>query len=297
MLTKIFFDVDNFCQYFTEYWSKKLIPETKKRTRKRTMTMSEIMTITIFFHFSGYRTFKDYYLKYVSVHLRDKFPELVSYNRFVELMPDILIPSLTFFKTCRIGKVTGVSFVDSTKLRVCHNRRIHSHKVFNGIAERGKDSVGWYYGFKLHLVINHQGDLLACSLTAGNVDDRNKIVFSELSKNLYGKLFGDKGYVSGKLSDELIGKGIELIARSRSNMKKQVISGFDKLMLKKRALIESVYGNLKQQCQIEHTRHRSPTNFLVNLFSGLIAYTFKDKKPRIKVSFKDLELEKNLVAI
>lgn len=180
-----------------------------------------------------------------------------------------------------LGKTTGISFIDSTTLDVCHNRRIDSHKVFDGIAERGKSSTGWFYGFKLHITTNEYGEILSFYITPGNVDDRNIDLIEKLTKNLFGKLFGDKGYLSQPVFTRLYEKGITLITKVRKNMKNKLMNIEDKLLLRKRAIIESVNDFLKNICQIEHTRHRSFINFLVNVVSGVAAYSFFQKKPSI----------------
>ena len=166
------------------------------------------MTISIYFHLSGYRTFKDFYTRYVCQHLRWAFPRLVSYNRFVELMAEAVVPLCAYLNT-RFGQCSGISFIDSLPLAVCHNRRIHSHRVFADLARRGRNSVDWFCGFKLHLIVNDAGELLAIWLTTGNVDDRKPV--PRLTKKLFGKLIGDKGYISQKLFELLIGRGLQLI--------------------------------------------------------------------------------------
>ncbi|AJA48427.1 transposase IS4 family protein [Clostridium pasteurianum DSM 525 = ATCC 6013] len=123
----------------------------------------------------------------------------------------------------RTSKCTRISFIDSTILDVCHNRRIHSHKAFKGIAERGKSSTGWFYGFKLHLVINDKGEILSFYLIPRNVDDRDPKVIESLAKELFGKLFGDKGYLLKKISDILYSKGIQLIKKIKKNMKNKLM--------------------------------------------------------------------------
>lgn len=283
MLLNIFYDIDNFCKAFVCFWQKFLIKEgLSKRIKPCSLCLSEIMTIMVNFHMSGFRTFKGYYIKHVCQNLRREFPELVSYNRFVELMSTAIVPLITYLNRCRFGNVTGISFIDSTTLAVCHNRRIHQHKTFRGLAQRGKTSMGWFYGFKLHLVVNEKGELLSTVLTKGNVDDRNRSLMQKLTKNIIGKLFGDKGYLSSQLFKFLMKQGIQLITKLKKNMANKLMPLMDKLLLRKRALIESINDELKNMCQIEHTRHRSPKNFLVNLFSGLIAYTFFPKKPSIR---------------
>ena len=142
--------------------------------------------------------------------------------------------------------------------------------------------MGWFYGFKLHIIVNEKGELLSTMLTQGNVDDRNRSLMQTLTKNIIGKLFGDKGYLSNPLFKFLLKRGVQLITKLKKNMANKLMPLIDKLLLRKRALIESINDELKNMCQVEHTRHRSPTNFLVNLFSGLAAYTFFPKKPSIR---------------
>ena len=241
------------------------------------------MTICVGFHLSGYRNFKWYYTKFITKNYRKFFPKLVSYNRFVELMPHVAIPLTLFMQSKGKGNCTGISFMDSTTLDVCDSHRIPQHKVFQGIAQRGKSSTGWFYGFKLHLTINESGEILNFCLTPGNVDDRNPKVIEKITKNIYGKLFADKGYLSQKLMEELLEKDIELITKQRKNSKNQkILKLCDRLLLRKRAIIESVNDFLKNICQIEHSRHRSGCNFITNLVSGLVAYSFLPKKPSIQ---------------
>ena len=287
LLVEIFYDVDNYCIGFEDYCRKHFLTEGSDSNlsimRSKNLSLSEVMTITIYFHLSNYRNFKAYYTEYVSTVLKPYFPKLVSYNRFVELMQEALIPLLLYMKKFRTCKCTGISFIDSTTLDVCHNRRIHSHKVFKGIADRGKSSTGWFYGFKLHLVVNDKGEILSFYLTPGNVDDRDLKVVESLAKDLFGKLFGDKGYLSKKVSQILYSKGVHLITKLKKNMKNKLMLMEDKILLRKRAIIESINDHLKNICQIEHSRHRSFTNFMVNIVSGLVAYSFLPKKPSLKL--------------
>lgn len=259
----------------------------ERRVRVPRLSPSEIMTILIHFHQSYYRNFKAYYTEYVLTQLRSEFPALVSYNRFVELMPTVIIPLLAYLHQCQ-GTCSGVSFVDATSIKVCHNKRITRHKVFAGLAERGKTTMGWFYGFKLHLIVNDQGELLACQLTPGNVDDRKPL--PDLAKTLWGKLFGDKGYISQALFEQLFSQGLELITSVRKNMKNRLLPLADKLLLRKRSIIETINDQLKNISQIEHTRHRSLANFLVNLFCGLIAYCHQPKKPSLNLSGQQIQL-------
>jgi Transposase DDE domain len=282
----LFCDVDDFCTAFAPVWQQVLLTaQPKQRNRKFGLCLSEVMTIIIQFHLSGYRTFKDYYTKEVLVHQRGEFPGLVSYNRFVELLPAAFVPLCVYLHT-RFGECSGISFIDSTKLAVCHNRRIWGHKVFADLAQRGKSSVDWFYGFKLHLIVNDCGELLNVTITAGNVDDR--AVVPDLVKDLFGKLFGDKGYISQPLFEQLFTDGVQLITKLKKGMKERLMSQFDKLLLRKRGISETVNDQLKNISQIEHTRHRSVYNFFVNLIAGLVAYTFREKKPSLHLRDRHL---------
>lgn len=287
-LLELFCDVDDFWQIFQPNWYQQLLAQgTMRRARKTSLSESEIMTLVILFHQSHYRNFKAFYTEHVQKHLCREFPKLVSYQRFVELMPRVLLPLLAYLHVC-LGDCTGISFVDSTPLAVCHNRRIGRHKVFAGLAQRGKTSMGWFYGFKLHLVVNDCGEILALQLTPGNVDDRKPVPL--LSKDLFGKLFGDRGYISQPLFEELFEEGVQLITSLRKNMKNHLLPLHDKLLLRKRAIIETINDQLKNISQIEHTRHRSVTNFMVNLVAGLIAYCHRPKKPSLNLASDDLAL-------
>jgi hypothetical protein len=279
----LFCDIDDFCLLFESLWQKQLL-ETRQRNRPSTLCLSEVMTIITLFHASSYRNFKAYYIEHVMKQYAGAFPRLVSYNRFVELMPAALVPLCGYLQS-RKGRCSGVSFVDSTSLKVCHNRRIHSHKVFAGCARRGKTSVDWFYGFKLHLVINDCGELLSLRLTPGNTDDRHPV--PELVKGLFGKLFGDKGYVSQPLFETLYDEGVQLVTKLKRGMKNRLMPFFDKVMLRKRAIIESVMDQLKNISQIEHSRHRSVANCFVNLVAGLVAYTWREKKPSLNIRIKE----------
>ena len=184
------------------------------------------------------------------------------------------------------GKSAGIAFIDATSLCVCENLRIPRHKTFAGVAGRGKTSTGWFFGFKLHLVVNDQGELLSVCLTRGNVNDRKPV--PKLVKRLIGKLFGDKGYISKKLTELLALQDVELITTLRKNMKPRVLAAFDKLLLRKRSIIETINDQLKNTFNLEHTRHRSLTNFVVNVMACVVAYTYQEKKPSLNLRRQDL---------
>lgn len=284
MLVTLFYHIDNFCQNFYKAFQLEIVNSNIGLIESRLNT-SEIMTIMVYYHYSGYKTFKDYYTKHVLIYLKSEFKnKLVSYNRFVELQQKAIAPLSLFLKLCCIGTCTGTSFIDSFPLKVCHNKRIHSHRVFKDKAQRGKTSVGWFYGFKVHLIINEYGEVVEFYITSGNVADNNEEVLKQLTENVFGKVYGDKGYlINTNLFGLLYSNGVHLITKIKSNMNNKLMDFQDKLMLKKRGLIDSAIHILKDILSIEHTRHRSPVNFLANLLSGLIAYSFYQTKPTIVV--------------
>ncbi len=279
-ITEIFYLADEFCKEFEAYLSTKIIGNKPKR--KPTMTTSEVVTITVLFHSGSFRNMKHFYLNYVQKHLSKEFPNTVSYNRFTELMQSSVLAMSMFLKTCCLGDCTGISYVDSTPVRVCKNKRIRRNKVFKGIAELGKSSMGFFFGFKLHLIINDKGEILNFVITQGNVDDREPLKNQKFVEKIMGKLFGDKGYISSELTQLLFIDGIQLITNIKKNMKNCLMEMSDKILLRKRSIIETVNDELKNICQIEHSRHRSFGNFISNLVADLIAYSFFPKKPSIK---------------
>ncbi len=286
----LFCEIDDFLLLYEQYRAQHQLPEIlgtgNTRGRPRRLHPSEVMTILVHFHQKRYKNFRAYYQDYVCCELRWAFPNLVSYSRFVQLSQEVLVP-LSILLNTRFGECRGISFIDSTPLPVCHNRRISTHRVFADDAGRSKTSMGWFYGFKLHLVINDQGELLSAMVTAGNVDDRKPV--PQLCQGLFGKVFADKGYIAKNLRERLQEDGVALIYKVRKNMKPEPLSQADAALLRKRMLIESVNKELKTQTEIQHTRHRSPVNFQVNTVAALIAYTCLTKKP----SLKHKELQEN----
>lgn len=285
---ELFCKLDDFDRDFEIKHKEQLVSSDKSiRNRKTGLSRSEMMTILILFQMSAFRHFKAFYTKYVCVHMKREFPGLLSYNRFIQLIPRVMFVMLSFLYTLG-GKVTGIAFVDSTPISVCHMKRVNRNKVFKGIAELGKCTMGWFFGFKLHLIVNDQGEILNFALTKGNVDDR--VPLDKMSVNLVGKLFGDRGYISAKKTKKLLKQGLHLITSLRSNMKNKLLPIADKLLLRKRFIIETINDQLKNISQIEHSRHRSPMNFLLNLFAGLIAYQLQPKKPSLNFSKKHLAM-------
>jgi len=282
-VTQIFCDADDFCQRFIPDWEQRQLEpdeQTKTRARARSVCESEITTLVVCYHLSGYRTFKWFYQRLVQKYWMADFPGLPSYNRFVELMPDVLMPIAAFMQSrCGMGK--GIAFIDSTSLCVCRNIRIPRHLTFKDVAERGKSSTGWFYGFKLHLMVDDCGEILSFSIKRGNVDDR--VPVPKMAKNFIDKLFGDKGYISKKLAELLAMDDVELITKLKKNMKTKVIALFDKILLRKRSIIETINDQLKNISQIEHSRHRSLTNCMINVVAGLLAYSYQEKRPSLNI--------------
>ena len=286
-VNEIFCIADDFCKEFDENIEKNSLRADGKKHRKRKgqMSDSEIMTILICFHFNTYRNFKHYYLCYVKGYLRDSFPKAVSYNRFVELESRVAVQMALFLELFCFGECTGISFIDSTCIPVCHNKRIKRNKVFKGYAEIGKSTMGWFYGFKLHLICNEKGELINFMLTRANVDDRDEQVFNRLTDNVLEKIYADKGYISETLFTRLFSNGTHLVTGLRSNMKIRLMSIYDKIMLRKRSVIETINDELKNVAQAVHSRHRSVFNFSMNILSALAAYSFFDKKTAINEDF------------
>lgn len=290
-ITELFFLVDEYCIFFDKNINQSLtrISQTSaKASRNKScgLSNSEMITLLIAFHQSDFRTLKHFYKDYVCVHLQREFPSLVSYNRFVELQKPASLPLFMFVMSHCIGECTGISFIDSTKIAVCKNQRIHQHRQFKGIAQRGHTSTGWFFGFKLHIIINDKGEIISFQLTRGNVADNNENLLIKLCKDLFGKLYGDKGYiVKASVFEKLFMDGVQLITKIKRNMKNKLMSAYDKIMLRKRSVIECVMDSLKNICQLEHSRHRSIHGFIINIFAAIGAYHFLPKKPSLASHF------------
>ena len=286
-VTEIYCMADDFCKEFAKAQEKYMVEDRnhKHRNKPNRMSDAEIMFILILFHSGGFRCFKHYYKEYVCKHLKHLFLRRVSYNRFAELEKDVLLPLTIFIKKVLLGTCTGISFVDSTPLRVCRNQRILIHKTFEGLAARGKSSMGWLFGFKLHLIINDKGEILNFMFTPGNVDAREPLKQDKFLKNIKGKLCADKGYIGWALFENLFMGGIQFVTKVKNNMRNSLMSVADKILLRKRALIETVNDELKNIAQIEHSRYRSFSNFIANSLSAIAAYCFFEKKPAIEVNF------------
>jgi len=276
-LIRIFCDIDEFCKELDSYTQHKLLSGPSKNPRGPAcqLALSEIMTILVMFHFIRFRDFKTFYIGYLEKYWRSYFPKLPSYNRFIELIPRAIFP-LTLFTHIQGGKRTGIYYIDSSCLPVCHLKRHRRHKTFEDIASFGRTSVSWFFGLKLHLVTNEQGELIAFKITTGSASD-GKCAESLLIA-LQGLAFGDKGYLEKKLFETLLQKGLKLITRKRKNMKPMELSEYEKQLLNQRNIIETVINHLKHHYQVWHTRHRSVVNAMTHLVSSLAAYAIEPLK-------------------
>lgn len=289
-IVEIYCIFDEFCKIFDPELKKHLldVPGKRRRNRKSRVSDAEIMTMLVLFHTSHYRDLKTFYLGYICQHMRSEFPARISYNRFVERQTKVALHLLLFLQTCALGKCTGISIIDSTPLASCHIKRAHMHKTMRGWAAKGKCTMGWFYGFKLHLIINDKAEIIQWMLTPGNVDDREPLKNEKFTKRLFGKLFADRGYISKSLFDMLFVDGLHLVTKIKKNMKNSLMNLYDKIILRKRAVIETVNDELKNVCCIEHTRHRSIDNFAGNIFAALIAYNLMPKKPQMNIDIIDM---------
>lgn len=284
-LTEVFCLIDDFCQVFEPEWEKHLLANgQKKRRRQGSLCLSELMTLAVVFHQLRFRQFKSFYLLYALRVLRADFPGLPSYQRCLELMPRCIAPLSALFDSVK-GQCTGISIIDSSPLAVCDNLRISRHRVSGGVAARGKSSTGWFFGFKLHIAINHHGELLSMKVTPGNVDDRKPV--AQLCRHFFGRVYADRGYVAKWLVEKMRQQQIAFITRVRKNRKPFAHAPFDQAILRYRSLVETVFDELKNLCQIEHTRHRSYGGFIVNLMGGIIAYCLAPNKPSIPITSLD----------
>lgn len=276
-LVSIFCEIDDFCKELDKYSQHKLLSGPTKSSRGPTcqLALSEIMTILVMFHFVRFRDFKTFYTGYLEKYWRSYFPKIPSYNRFVELISRAIFP-LTLFTHIRGGKRTGIYYIDSSCLPVCHLKRQRRHKTFDKIASFGRTSIGWFFGLKLHLVTNERGELIAFKITSGSSSDSKSA--ESLLTALRGLAFGDKGYIGKKLFETLFQKGLKLITRKRKNMVPMVLNEYEHQLLNQRNTIETVINHLKHHYQVWHTRHRSMINAMTHLISSLAAYAIEPLK-------------------
>jgi Transposase DDE domain len=282
LLYQIFIDVDDFTNALDSYERKHQLPAgSARRGRKRSMVISEVMTILIFYHYSGYKCFQYYYESLILKDLHSFFPNAVSYTRFIASMGDVAKQMYLFAQfRCAMSERGGIYFADSKKLPVCDNRRISSNKVFKDVAGRGKSSTGWFYGLKAHLLVNNLGQVVQLLITPANFTDNNKAVLDNLLADIQGKCFADKGYLT-TFFEHFLQKGVQIITKIRKNMKNKLMPMIDGVWLRKRAVIESINDILMSVLDIDHTRHRSPWNAIIHAITGINAYSYYPQKPSI----------------
>jgi Transposase DDE domain len=272
---------DDFCQAFGPHWEARLLSQeaqpAKKRGPQAGLADSEIMTILVLYHSWHFRHFKAFYEGVVLTLLRSACPKARCYARFITLTHHVWVP-LTVFLLTRMGRKTGLYYIDSTPLPVCHPRRINRHKVFAGLAKRGKSSVGWFFGFKLPLVFNHERQIVALTLPPGTVNDTTPV--SQLTQRLIGKLFGDKGYVGKDLAHRVLRRGLVLMTRVRRNMKRLPVSFLDKALLNGRNIVETIIGHIKEFSSLRLPKHRSVFNAFTHLTAAIVAYQINPLPPK-----------------
>jgi hypothetical protein len=280
-LVEDFCQFDDFCQAFGPHWEALLLGQgaqpAKKRGPQAGLADSAIMTILVLYHSSHFRHFKAFYEGVVLAWLPSAFPKAPCYARFIALTNHVWVP-LTVFLLTRMGRKSGLYYIDSTPLPVCHPRRINRHKVFAGLAGRGKTSTGWFFGLTLHLVFNHERQIVALTLTPGNVHDTMPV--PDLTQGLIGKLFGDKGYVGQDLAHSLLRRGLALMTRVRRNMKRLPVSFLDKALLNGRNIVETIIGHIKEFSSLRLPKHRSVFNAFTHLTAAIVAYQINPLPPK-----------------
>lgn len=290
MLVEIYVEIDDFCKDNQKKITQLLRQSgLVRKAHPSKLSLSEVMTILVHYHQCYYKDFKHYYTDYVQQDLKRDFPGLVSYNRFIELVPRAFVPLCLFLKhRCSLSQRTGIYYIDSAPWPVCHPKRAHSHKVMRGLARWGKTSVGWFFGMKYHLIINQFGELVNFRVSSGNIADNNAKTLFLLTKDLLGWIFGDKGYLLNPDKKALLERegALKFFTKCRKNMKKQDIPVEASLWIQKRGVIESVIELTKNDCEAAHSRHRSPTNAFTNLLAALTAYTFRQRKPSTKINLE-----------
>ena len=271
----LFCCLDDFAKLVEAWEHHQLLPASGQRRRRGKLCLGEMLFIMVLLPVSAYKDFKHFRLYGIRQQYRDCFGELPSYSRFVSLPPRLLLPFYLLLHYCR-GEEIGIYFTEGAKLAVCHNGRINRNRVFRGLAKRGRSTMGWFFGFKLHVLINHKGQIVAFKATAGNTDDRQPL--EAMSAALQGKVFADEGYLSKSLLLRLWQRGLHLVTGIRRNMKNYLMPMLDKLLLRKRFIIETLFDKLKSHMGLEHTRRRSPMNALVHIISCLAATTLAQPK-------------------
>jgi hypothetical protein len=287
-LTQLYVEIDDFCRFICNDLNHHLLG-TKYKLNVDTpgLSLSEILTILVYYHFSRFDCIKHYYLIKVQRELKKDFPRLPSYNRFVERIKEVAWLAAIYLQYKQV-QFNGNGYIDSTPLEVCSKKRTNSHKVFKFVARLGKTSKGWFYGLKLHVVCDFMGNIVKCRITPGSANDLKTAM--NMVKDFKGKIFGDKGYIGKEEFLKLLEQGLIMVTGIRKNMKNRLLEIWDKILLKKRSLIESIFNIMKNTLHLEHSRHRSVINAGVYFITTLIAYCWKPNKPKIKFNNQETQL-------
>lgn len=280
-LVAIFYHVDNFCKQFEKWRINRFLMLAGSSEKSRgNLVESEIMSIMIYYAAcsNDFKHFKAFY-RHKHAELKNAFPNLVSYERIIELKESVELHMIVFLMSL-FAECTGVSYVDSAKIEACSTKRAQRHKTLAGLAQWGKTGSGWFYGFKIHVVANHLREIVNVCITPGNIADNNEHVIKKMTSNLFGKIFGDKGYILNEtLWADIYYQGLQFIFHLRANMKPKLMLMEDKMLLRKRAsVIETLFGILKDRMSLQYTRVRSIYGFVCNIISMLIAYQLKVTK-------------------
>ena len=278
-LIEIYCFVDECVKILNEYYAENLAEHYY--VYKSGLSMSEMITIQILYHLSGYKTFEYFYNSLNYNYLHNYFPNIPNIKSFYERQKktSVYLVGVLLMKIS-LSKKNGIFYIDSTKIEVCKASRMSRNKVFLNYAKKSKTSTGWFFGFKLHLVINELGEIVSYRITTGDVADNNLQLLQQLLSGLKGKCFGDKGYISSLFSS-FYENGLKIVTGLRANMKNQIIDLNEAKLLKKRGLIEAVNDILKSVCDLEHSRHRSVENAIQSMHCAVIAYSFLDNKPEL----------------
>ena len=281
LLAQIYVEVDDLLQAYENFRAQKVSENLSCSTREPDLSPSEIVTILVAYHASGYKCFEYYYRECILKACLHCFPKAPTYKCFDSYIGRSLpLVLLVLMCKCAQSLRSGYYFIDSKKLVVCHLKREHSHKVFKGFARKGKSSTGWFYGLKQHLVINHLEEIVSFSLTPGSTADNNFRVLTSLLAGLKGKCCGDKGYLT-TLFEQFYTEGLQLLVKAKENMKVLPAFHSDIQLLDHRSVIESVNDILITICDIEHSRHRNAFHGLASILSALTCYQYLPHKPHI----------------
>ena len=261
-LYHIFDQIDNLLKTMSASLKRKLLSDLRpKGGRPSGLSLQAILAFGIFRFATGVKDVKHYHRKLLSSYSKElgRIPNYGNFNALMNQATPYVIFLLQWICYCHQSAGGGLYFMDSTPMKVCENKRIFDHKVCEDMAQRGKSSMGWFFGFKLHVVCDSLGRLVSLLITPGNTDDRKFAL--KLLKGLRGLCVADAGYVSKKLMQELYQQGLLLLTDVRNSMKR-LMSETQHGLLKLRQRIEGVFSCLKHRLKAEASIARSPLGYL-----------------------------------